>query len=215
MHQLFGSGAAIERARVSLFQNHHATALDARVVGVHRGGNKIGERNAGNEAAALVHLEHRFLAVFPIGDAHFAAHHAGVDAHVRNGLGQREGAAPGLAVFTRLRRSGELLVAGDLLQCAALVNGREREKSCQARGRRAAIDPREFKGRETEREILGSDDEAALFGLHEGRGDARTVEGVEHFILGRGPLVRIAFAGRHHAGHGSARHAARRCHKHL
>ena len=215
VHELFGRGAAIERARVSLFQNHHATALDARVVGVHRGGDKVGEGNAGNEAAALVNLQHRFLAVFPVGHAHLAAHHAGVDAHVGDGLSQCEGAAPGLAIFTGLRRSGELLVAKDLLRRAALVNWRERQKSCQARSRRAAIHPRKLEGRETEREILRPDDESALFRLHEGRSDARAVEGVQHFILGRGPLVRVALAGRHHAGHGSARHAARRCHKHL
>ena len=33
MHQLFGGGAAVEGALVGLFENHHATALDARVVG--------------------------------------------------------------------------------------------------------------------------------------------------------------------------------------
>ncbi len=43
--------------------------------------------------------------------AHFAAQHAGIDAHVGDGLGEREGAAPGLAVFTGLRRSGERFVA--------------------------------------------------------------------------------------------------------
>ena len=95
------------------------------------------------------------------------------------------------------------------------MNRREGQKSRQARGSRAAIDPRKLEGRETEREILGSDDKAALFGFHERRSDARAIEGVEHFILGCGPLVRIALAGRHHAGHGSARHTARRCNKHL
>ena len=106
VHQLFGWGAAVEDALVGLFQNHHATALDARVVGVDRGGDKVGEGDVGDEAAALVHLQHRLLAVFPLGNAHFAAQHAGVDADVGDGLGEREGAAPGLAVFAGLRRSG-------------------------------------------------------------------------------------------------------------
>ena len=179
------------------------------------GGDKVGKSDAGNETAALVHLQHRFFAVFPLRHANLAAHHAGIDAHVRDGLSQRKRSAPGLAVFTWLRGSGEFLVACHLLQRAALVNGRKRQKSRQARGRRAAIHPRELKGRETEREILGSDNEAALFWLHERRGNAGAVEGVQHFILGCRPLVGVAFAGRHHAGHCSSCHAARRCNKHL
>ncbi len=208
-------GAAVEGALVGLFENDDATALDARIVGVDGGGDEVGEGDAGDEAAALVDLQQRLLAVFPLGDAQLAAQHAGVDADVGDGLGEREGAAPGLAVFTGLRRSGERLVAGDLLRRAALVDGREREKSGQAGGGRAAIDPGQLKGREAEREILGPDDEAAFFRLHEGRGDAGAVEGVEHLVLGRGPLVGVALAGGHQAGHRAARHAARRLHQHL
>ena len=57
VNQLLGRGSAVEDALVALFQNHHATALDARVVGVDGGGDEVGEGDVGDEAAALVHLQ--------------------------------------------------------------------------------------------------------------------------------------------------------------
>ena len=144
-----------------------------------------------------------------------AAEHAGIDADVGDGLGEGEGAAPGLAVFTRLRRGGEGHVAGDLLLGAALVDGREGEEAGQAGGGRAAIDPGQFKGGQREGEVLGAGDEAALFRLHEGGGDAGAVEGFEHLGLGGGPLVGVALAGGDQARDRSAGHAAGGLHEHL
>ncbi len=67
--QLAGGRAAIEVAGVGLFQDHHAAALDARIVGIHGGGHEVGEAHVGDEAAALFHLQNRLFAVFPLGDA--------------------------------------------------------------------------------------------------------------------------------------------------
>ena len=55
--ELLGRGAAIEDALVGFFEDHDATALDARIVGVDGGGDEVGEGDVGDEAAALVHLQ--------------------------------------------------------------------------------------------------------------------------------------------------------------
>ena len=138
-----------------------------------------------------------------------AAHHAGIDADVGDGLGEGEGSAPGLAVFSGLRRGGEGLVVGDLLLSAALVNGSEGEEAGEAGGGSAAVDPGEFECGQGEGKILGAGDEAAFFRFHEGGGDAGAIEGFEHFGFGRGPLVGVAFAGGDQAGDGSAGDGAR------
>ena len=144
-----------------------------------------------------------------------SAQHAGVDADVGNGLGECEGAAPGLAIFTGLGRGGETFVAGDLLRRAALVDGGEGEKAGEAGGGCSAIDPCELEGSEREREILGAGDESAFFGLHEGGGDAGAIEGFEHLGFGGGPLVGVALSGGDHVGDGGAGDAARRLDEHL
>ena len=215
VHQFLGRRPAVEGALVGLFQNHHATAFDARIVGVHGRCDKVGKRDARDEPAALVHLQPRLLAVFPLGDADLAAQHAGIHAHIRNRLGQREGSAPRLAILTRLRRSGQLLIAAHLLQRAALVNGREREKPSQAGGRCAAVHPRQFKCSEAERQVLRPGNESALLGLHKRSRDSSAVEGGHHLILGCGPLMGVALARSHQPSHRSPRHAARRLHQHL
>ena len=46
-------------------------------------------------------------------------------------------------------------------------------------------------------------------------GDAGAVEGLQHLVLGGGPLVGVALAGGDQAGHRAARHAARGLHQHL
>ena len=56
--QLARGRAAVEGAGVGFLQNDHAAALDARVVGVDGGGDEIGEAHVGDEAAALVDLQH-------------------------------------------------------------------------------------------------------------------------------------------------------------
>ena len=93
--------------------------------------------------------------------------------------------------------------------------GDEGEEAGQAGGGCAAIDPGEFEGGQGEGQILGAGDEAALFRLHEDRGEAGAVEGLEHFVLGGGPLVGVALSGGDQAGHGAARDAARRLDEHL
>jgi len=145
----------VEYALVGLFQDHEATALDARVVGVDCGGDEVGEGDVGDEAATLVHLQPGFFAILPLGNAHLAVQHAGVDAHVGDGFGEHEGAAPGLAVLSRLRRSGQRLVVGDLLLGAALVNGRESQEAGEAGGGRAAVHPGQLEGRQRQRQVLG------------------------------------------------------------
>ena len=73
----------------------------------------------------------------------------------------------------------------------------------------------ELVGSQAQREILGADDESALFRLHESRRDSGAVEGVHHLVFARGPLVGVALAGGNQARHGAPRHAARRLHQHL
>src|SRR5579862_9886316 len=141
MDQLFGRGSAIEIAGVTFFENDDATALDARIFRGDGGSNKVCEGDAGDEAASLVDLERWFSVGVPLSNAHASAKHSGIDSDVGYGLSEGECAAPRLAVFTGLRRSGEGLVAGDLLLCAALVNGCEGEEAGQAGGCGTAIDP--------------------------------------------------------------------------
>src|ERR1039458_10134348 len=63
VYQFLGGGSVVECALVGFFQNHNATALDARVVGGHGGGDEIRKRNIGNEPAALIYLQPGLLAV--------------------------------------------------------------------------------------------------------------------------------------------------------
>ena len=56
LNQFFGWGSVVESALVGFFEDHHATALDARVVGGDGGGGEVGEGDVGDEAAALFYL---------------------------------------------------------------------------------------------------------------------------------------------------------------
>ncbi len=141
MHQLAGGRAAVEEAWVGLFQNDHAGALDARVVGIDRRGDEVGEAHVGDKAAALVHLQHRLFARLPIRNLDLAAQNTGLDAYVGDRFGQAECAAPWLAVFARLRRSAAAHVVSALFIGAALMNRRKRQESRQAAGGRAGIHP--------------------------------------------------------------------------
>ena len=160
--QFAGGRAAVEGAGVGLFEDHHAGALDARIVGFDGGGHEVGEPHVGDEAAALLDLEHGLLALVPLGDAHLAAEHAGLDADVGDGLGEAEGAAPRLAVLAGLGggAAGHVVVA--LLGGAAFVDGGEREASGQAAGGGAGVHPGEFERDQRQRQVLGTFDEAAL-----------------------------------------------------
>ena len=161
---------------------------------LHRGGDEVGEGDAGNEPAALVHLQQRFFTLLPFGDADAATHHAGIDADVGNGLGEGEGAAPGLAIFTGLRRGSESLVVRNLFARAAFVNGGESEKAGEAGSGCSAVNPGEFECGQGQREILGPDNESTFFRLHEGGGNAGAIEGLEHLVLRGGPFVGVAFS---------------------
>ena len=125
MHQLAGGGATIEGAGVSLFDNHDAGSLNALVTGVNRGGDEVGEAHVGDEASALLDVEHRLFAIFPFRDAGLAAQHAGIDPDIRNRFGETERATLHFAVFPGLRGNGQRHVMQDLLGSAALVNGGE------------------------------------------------------------------------------------------
>ena len=151
-----------QSAGVGFFEDDHATALDARVVGIDGGGDDVGEAHVGDEAAALVDLQHRFLAVLPLGDAHLAAQHAGFDADKRDRLGEGEGGADLLAVFAGLGRSGQRHVVGALLRRAALVDGGEAEVAGQAAGGGAGIHPGQLEGDQGQGEVLRAFDEAAV-----------------------------------------------------
>src|SRR5579859_7228343 len=199
MDKLLGGRCIIESTGIGFFENDDATAFDARVFRHDGGGDEVGEGDAGDKASALVDLEEGFLFVVPLGDAHAAAQHAGIDADIRDGFGKTKGSAPGLAGVTGfwsgLRRSGEGFVTRDLLFGAAFVDGGKSEKAGEAGSGGATVDTGKLEGCEREGKIFGAGDEAAFFRLHEGSGDAGAVEGVEHSGFARGPLVGIAFAG--------------------
>jgi hypothetical protein len=80
--QLARGRAAVEDARVGFFQDHHAAALDARVVGSTAAVTKLAK-------PMLVMKRPRFSTCSigssppsPFGDLHLAAQHAGLDADV-------------------------------------------------------------------------------------------------------------------------------------
>jgi hypothetical protein len=215
VHQLAGGRPAVEHAGIALLEHHHAGALDARVVGIDGGRDEVGERHVGDEAAALVDVEHRFGALGPLGDAHLPVQQARLDAYVRNRLGQAECAAPDLPVVARLRRARARQVERPLLGRAALVDGREREVTGEAAGGGARVDPRELERDERQREVLGAVDEAAVLRVEVDGGEARVVELLEQRGLRRRPLVRLPAAGGDEPRDGPARHRASRLHQEL
>ncbi len=188
-------------------------ALDARIVRIHRRGHEIGEAGVGDEAAALLHLQHRFPAFRPFGNAHLAAQHAGFDAHVGDRLGEAECAAPRFVLPSPGRAAAHVELA--LLRRAALVDGRKRQASGQAAGGRAGVHPGQLKRHQRQRQVLRPFDEAAVRGIHEHAGDARFVERFQQAGLFRRPFVGVARARRHQPGHRSARHRPHRLHQHL
>ena len=95
------------------------------------------------------------------------------------------------------------------------MDGGEGEASGQAAGGGAGVHPGEFEGDQGEREVLGSFDEAALFGIHEDAGDAGFVEGLEQSGFLGGPLMGVAGAVGDQAGDRSAGDGANRLHQHL
>ena len=128
---------------------------------------------------------------------------------------RHEGAAPGLAVFAGLRGRALAHVVIALFRRAALVDGGKRQAPGQAAGGRAGVHPGQFEGHQRQRQVLRTLDEAALRRVHENRGDAGFVECLkQRRFVGR-PLVGVARARGHQAGHRAARHRPRRLHQHL
>ena len=189
--------------------------LICRIVGIHGGGDDVGETHVRDETPALFHLQQRLAAVLPFRDAHLAGQHAGFDADERQRLGERERGAHLLAVFARLERRGGGDVFCALLRRAALVNRREAEIAREAAGGRAGIHPRQFKRDERQHEIFRPGDEPALFRVQKRGGDAAFVVVLEQAVFLRRPLVRIAPAGGDEPGDRPARHAARGLHEHV
>ncbi len=58
MHQLARGRAAIEGPGITFFDDYDAGALDSLIVGIHCRGDEIGEAHVGDEAAALLQLQH-------------------------------------------------------------------------------------------------------------------------------------------------------------
>ena len=207
VHEFFRRSAAVPRAGIAFLEDHHATALDALVIGVHGGGDDVGEAHVRDETSAFLHLQERFAAVVPIGDAHLAGEHACFDACEGQGLGQGEGGSDLLPVLTRFGGRGAGDVFGPLLGRAALVNGSEPEVPRETAGGRARVHPGKFESNQRQREIFRPGEVAAVFGLQKCRGDAAVVEGGQkRGFLGR-PIVGVAGAGGDQARHGSSRHA--------
>ena len=173
MDELLGRRTAVKDARVPLFEDHHAGALETRVVGIHRGGDEVGEAHVGDEPAALAHLQDRLAAFRPLDDANPAGQHAGLDADKRNRLGEGERAAPG-DLARGWSRQGHVVIS--LLLGAALVDGRQRKTARQRTRRRAGIYPGQFVRNQRQSEILGPLEIPAFFRIHVGGGDARVVE---------------------------------------
>ena len=211
MDEFLGWRTAVENARIPLFEDHHAGALEARVVGIHRGGDEVCEAHVGDEPAALAHLQNRLAAFRPIHDADPAGQHTGLDADEGNRLGQGERAAPG-SLTRGWSRQGHVVIP--LLLGATLMDGRQRETAGQRARRRPGVYPGQFVRDQRQSEILGPFEIPAFFRIHVGGGDARVVEFGQQGVLGFRPIVREASATGYQAGHRTARHRAHRLHQH-
>ena len=179
VHQLTRRSTAVEHARIAFLDDHHAGALDAIVPGIHRSGNKVGEAHVGDEAAALLHVQQRLLAVHPFRDTNFAAQHAGIHANVGNRLGKTESPAIGMAIFAGCGRRGQCHVVGALLWRATLVDRRQGQASRQAASGGAGIHPGQLKRNQGQSKILGPNQVAAVLGIHEDSGDSGLIESLE------------------------------------
>ena len=205
----------VVRPGIGLLEDDETGGLDARVAGVDRGGDEVREPHVRDEPAALLDLEHRLLPLLPLRDAHLPGEHAGIDADVGDGLGERERGAPGPAILAGLRWRGERHVVAHLLRRAALVDRRQPQEPGERARRGARVDPGELERGEREGEVLRPRDEAALLRIHERRGDAGRVVVGEELVLALGPLVFVPPTLRHEPRDRAARDAARRLNQHL
>ena len=212
MDEFLCCSAAIPDAGVVFVKNDHAARFNPRVGRLDGGGDKVRIAHVRDEPAALVHLQQRFLAIFPVGNAHFAVEQASLDTDIWQRFGQRERAAPG---FLAGLGASVAHVKLTLRRRAAFVNRCEREIAGHAAGRRAGIHPRQLEHDQRVHKILRAFEVTALRRLHERAGQAGFVIGFEQFILLGRPIVRIAFAFRDEPGDRPAGDAARGLHEHL
>ncbi len=215
MHQLQGRRAAVELTRIGFLQDDHAAPLDPRVVRIDRRRDEIGEVHISDEAAALLDLKDRILAVLPFGDADFAGHHPGIHPDIGQRFGQGESAATDFPVLAGLGRGAAAHVMEALFRRAFFVDRGEGQVAGQGAGRRAAVDPRQFEGDQRQGQILRPDDKAALLGLHEDRGQPRLVETEQQLIFSIVPFVRVTGPFGHETGYRGPRQGAGRLHGHL
>ena len=206
---------AVKNAGIALFENHHATALDALVAGIHRRRNKIRKADIGNETAALFHLKDGLFSRLPVDDSNLAVEHARIHTHIGDGFGQTECSPPGLAIFPGLRRSRKFHVVTLLLRSAPLMNGSQRQATSQTRRCSASIHPGQFKRNQRQHEILGTREQSTLFRIHEHRRDSRGIEGFEQLRFRISPLVRVSPAAGHQTRNRTARHLPGRLHQQL
>jgi hypothetical protein len=97
---------------------------------------------------------------------------------------------------------------GALLGGAAFVDGGQAQVAGKAAGGGTGVHPGELEGHQRKGEVLGPFDEAALFQVETGGGDAAFVVNGEERILGVGPFVAVAHPLGDEPGHGAARNAA-------
>ena len=213
MHALERLRAAVERAGVGGLHDHHAAALDAVVAGVDGHGHVVGDRDVGDEAAALLDAQLRLLALLPLRHAHASAEDARIDAHVGERLRERKRPAPRLARLVAGRAARH--VVGLLLVRAELGDRTHREAVHEGGRGGAVVHPAELVGKKRGREVLRPVEKPAVLLLERARGDAGGVERVERALLLGRPVVRLALAARHELRHRAARHAARAGHGHL
>ena len=125
MHELFRGHSAIENPRVAFLEDDHAASLDPRISGINRDRHDIGKPHVGDEPAAFVHLQQRFLSVHPFGHPDLAAEHAGLDPNKWERLRQGECGADLPALLTRLRRHRQRHIMSPLFRRPALVDRRQ------------------------------------------------------------------------------------------
>ena len=215
MHEFAGLRAAVELAGIGGFDYDHARGFDAIVAGVCGDRDVVADFYVCYEAAALLHAYERFFAVFPFRHAHAPGKDARVHAHVGKRLCEGEGAAPCLAVLARLGGSAERHVALLLLGGSLFGDWAEREIVHEGCRGGAAVDPRDFVGKEGKRKILRPFDYSAAFGVERRGRHARGVKSFEHGILLWRPVVRGALAVGHEPRNERPRHLARAGHRHL
>ncbi len=215
MHELLGGRTAIVDPGIVLLQDDHAAALDTLVPRIDRRRDEVGERHVRDEAAPLLDVQDRFLSLFPLLDADLATQHAGVDAHVRNGLRQRESAPLDRPVLAGLRRREAPHILVFLLRRPLLVDRRQTEVARHRAGGRAAVHPRQLERRQRQRQVLGAGDKAAVLGLQKDRRDARRVVRLEQRVLLFGPLVGVPCSLGDEPRHRPTGHRPHRLHQHL